>query len=404
MPKRANPSPSSSSQRSAPCIAFYAPLKSPRHPVPSGDRKIAQLFSQALSNAGFEVQLASQLRSFDKTGNAARQQRLIALATREVERILRRWARHNIKPSAWFSYHLYYKAADLIGPQICRRLNIPYIVAEASWAEKRATSAWSTYHALVSDALQLAAKVICINPVDRSALCHYYRHRLVSPIVSMQAFIETVAEQPHSCSTISATHTPSRASIATQYGLNPAEPWLLCIAMMRAGDKHLSFKQLSTVISQLKHRHQLLIIGDGAMRQQVIQLFAAQKTVHFAGSMDNLQIKHLLPAFEILLWPAVNEALGMVFLEAQQAGLAVVSADHGGVSSVVAHQHSGYVCAANDTSAMANKVDQLLSDPQLLTTMQGHAKRYIDDNHSLTTASLQLRQLFIDVMPPKTAI
>ena len=163
--------------------------------------------------------------------------------------------------------------------------------------------------------------------------------------------------------------------------------------MMRAGDKHLSFKQLSTVISQLKHRHQLLIIGDGAMRQQVSQLFAAQETVRFAGSMDNLQIKHLLPAFEILLWPAVNEALGMVFLEAQQAGLAVVSADHG-----------GYVCAANDTSAMANKVDQLLSDPQLLTTMQAQAKRYIDQNHSLTTASLQLRQLLMDAMPPKTAI
>jgi hypothetical protein len=30
-------------------IAFYAPLKPPDHPVPSGDRQIAQLFLATLS-------------------------------------------------------------------------------------------------------------------------------------------------------------------------------------------------------------------------------------------------------------------------------------------------------------------------------------------------------------------
>ena len=33
-------------------IAFYAPLKPPDHPVPSGDRRMARLLMAALATAG----------------------------------------------------------------------------------------------------------------------------------------------------------------------------------------------------------------------------------------------------------------------------------------------------------------------------------------------------------------
>ena len=52
-------------------IAFYAPLKSPRHPVPSGDRQMARLIVRALEKAGHQVSLASELRSFCAEPDAA---------------------------------------------------------------------------------------------------------------------------------------------------------------------------------------------------------------------------------------------------------------------------------------------------------------------------------------------
>ncbi len=42
------------------------------------------------------------------------------------------------RPQAWFTYHLYYKAVDWIGPRVAAALDIPYLVAEASHAPKRA--------------------------------------------------------------------------------------------------------------------------------------------------------------------------------------------------------------------------------------------------------------------------
>ena len=54
-------------------VAFYAPLKSPTHGTPSGDRRVAGLLMEALARAGHRVELVSTFRSYDGTGAAARQ-------------------------------------------------------------------------------------------------------------------------------------------------------------------------------------------------------------------------------------------------------------------------------------------------------------------------------------------
>jgi len=48
------------------------------------------------------------------------------------------------QPALWFTYHLYHKAPDHIGPVVARQLGIPYVLAEASYAAKQARgpSAW----------------------------------------------------------------------------------------------------------------------------------------------------------------------------------------------------------------------------------------------------------------------
>ena len=123
-------------------IAFYAPLKPPDHPVPSGDRRVAQLFLEALRRAGHEPFVASTLRSFDGNGDPVRQAGLAGLGRRAAERLLRQWRRSPAAaPQLWFTYHPYYKAPDWLGPAVSRALNIPYLVAEASHAAKQSFEA-----------------------------------------------------------------------------------------------------------------------------------------------------------------------------------------------------------------------------------------------------------------------
>ena len=107
-------------------VAFFAPLKSPNHPVPSGDRAMARALMAALRAGGKTVTLTSELRLFDGRGDAAQQDKLFESARQETARIL---ANPEAKSwRVWLTYHNYYKAPDLIGPVVSRALNIPYIL------------------------------------------------------------------------------------------------------------------------------------------------------------------------------------------------------------------------------------------------------------------------------------
>ena len=67
-------------------LAFYAPLKPPDHPVPSGDRRMAQLLVQAWEKAGHQVELASRLTS--RRSEGTQQSDVAAAAAEERQRLL----------------------------------------------------------------------------------------------------------------------------------------------------------------------------------------------------------------------------------------------------------------------------------------------------------------------------
>ena len=71
-------------------VAFYAPMKAPDDPTPSGDRMMARLLIQALEYAGHTVQVASKFSSREGAGDYTRQLRLrdvgVTTATRLIQR------------------------------------------------------------------------------------------------------------------------------------------------------------------------------------------------------------------------------------------------------------------------------------------------------------------------------
>src|SRR5947199_10153754 len=130
----------SSAFRLAMRIAFYAPLKSPTHGTPSGDRRVAGLLMDALAAAGHRAQVASTFRSYDGDGDEARQRALRAQGEAYATQLADDWraAPAADRPQLWLTYHLYYKAPDWLGPIVSEALSIPYVIAEASYAAKRA--------------------------------------------------------------------------------------------------------------------------------------------------------------------------------------------------------------------------------------------------------------------------
>ncbi|MEX0697218.1 MAG: glycosyltransferase family 4 protein [Dongiaceae bacterium] len=354
-------------------------MKQPTHPVPSGDRRMARLLMAALARAGHRVELASRLRSYDGAGDPARQAAIATRARGIAARLLRRYrARPPAqRPAAWFTYHLYYKAPDWLGPAVADALAIPYLVAEASHAPKRAGGAWAPGHAAAADAIARAAAIFTLNPVDAECLAPLAG---AGRVVRLPPFLDAVGPAPP-------PRAAARAALAGRFGLDAGRTWLLAAAMMRAGDKLASYRLLGQALRRLSDLDwQLLVVGDGPARDDV-EAALAGLGVRYAGAQAEQDLAAFYAAADLCVWPAVNEAYGMVLLEAQAAGLPVVAGIAGGVAAIVADGATGLLTPAGDEAAFAEALRRLILDPARRAAMGAAARAKAAREHDIATAA-----------------
>jgi glycosyltransferase involved in cell wall biosynthesis len=369
-------------------IAFYAPLKPPDHPVASGDRAMARALIAALQTAGHDVSLASRFRGFDG-GNPARQIRVRDVGQALAERLLHRMER-NDRPDLWFTYHLYHKAPDWLGPDISAKLGIPYVLAEASYAPKQAGGLWDLGHRAVADAIRHADRIFQPNPADAECvlplLDEPQRLVLLRPFLETKLFRTPKREE-------------SRAAMAELLKLDPGEPWLVTVAMMRDDQKLLSYRCLAQALSALTDMPwRLVIAGQGQAEAKVRAAFAGLRDrIRWVGVLEPEVLRQLYRAADIYVWPAVKEAWGMAFLEAQASGLPVVAGRSGGVPAIIADRETGLLVSEGDAAAFAGAVRELLAQPDLRSAMGGAATSRAERHHDIRLAAdlldRHLRQL-----------
>lgn len=353
-------------------IAFYAPLKSPDHPVPSGDRRVAQLFLAALRMAGHDVFLASRFRTYDGCGELLRQARLATVGVALAERFLRSCRkRPETAPELWFTYHLYHKAPDWLGPTIAEVLHIPYIIAEASDAPKQASGNWGIGREAALRAIQRADAVIGLNPADRDCILPLLRDP--SRWVAMRPFLDT-------------GFFDRRARTA------PKVPRLIAIAMMRHGDKLASYRILGDALSSLLDLPWCLeIVGDGPARSQVEDALAPLRgRIIWSGVLEPRAIRERLALADLFIWPALNEAFSMAVLEAQASGLPVVAGIAGGISGIVKSGVTGLLVPPGNVPAFAAAVRSLITNKDKRAALGEAARRRARTEHDLSIAANRL--------------
>ena len=369
---------------SPPPIAFYAPLKSPLHPDPSGDRTMARLMMKALARASFEPQLASELRTFERQGSAEEQQRIRRESEAAARDLVARYRARPAdgRPRLWFTYHVYYKAPDWIGPLVADGLGIPYVVAEGSRAGKRASGPWALGHRGAEAALDRARVVFAMTRHDRAGLDR--ARPAGQDIVDLPPFLDMDAWGP-----------PARSQAERD------APKLLTVAMMREGDKLASYALLAEALAAIRRLPWTLdIVGNGPAEKAVRRLFAPLgERVRFRGRADDpARLAALYGGADLFLWPAVNEAYGMALLEAQACGCPVVAGNFGGVSSVVRDGESGLLTPPGDAAAFAGTVARIVGDRDLRARLGETARRFVAEDRSLDATAARFRRALLPLL------
>jgi len=349
-------------------IAFYAPFKPLGHPDPSGDLVIGTGIYNYLGLKGHQIRPVSSLRTRWIYWKPWLWPRLL----RERRKITRRLTRQT--PDRWFTYHSYYKAPDLLGPAISRRIKIPYVLFQGIYSTKRRR------HLRTLPGFFL----------NRAAL-YSARHVFTNKRVDLKNLRRVIPENR-------LTYVPS--------GINPddfrydadagaemrrkwqvgRDPVVLSAAMFRPDVKTRGLLWLIRTCGDLFRRglrFYLVIAGEGREKQRLVD--QAQKhfpgRVRFIGKVRRNDMFRFYSAGEVFAFPGIGESLGMVYLEAQSCGVPVVAFDNGGISEVVRSDQTGYLVPLYSEAAFSRAVDRLLNRKELRRDMGRTAAQYVRRHH-----------------------
>ncbi len=346
-------------------IAFYAPMKPPDHPTPSGDRQMGRLLIETLEAMGHTVELVSRLRTWQRELNPDRTAKLAAESAGEAEKIVATTQR----PDLFVTYHVYHKAPDWIGPAVATALDIPYAIIEASHAEHRREGPWRSGLEASEAAIQAADAVVAMNARDRRGLTGIVaEHRLfdLKPFIDAAPFLSTV-------------HRSADGPVR-----------LLTVAMMRPGDKSVSYRTLADALARLSDLDwTLTIVGDGPARTDLAPLFPTDRTT-LLGAVPADALPALYADADVFVWPGFKEAYGLVYLEAMASGLPVIGGRNGGVPDIVLDGKTGILAPPEDSAAQAAAIRQLIEDADLRRRMGPAARTHVAEHHDIKAAKTTL--------------
>ena len=146
------------------------------------------------------------------------------------------------------------------------------------------------------------------------------------------------------------------------------------------------------------------VIGDGPERRALEARAASIGGVRFLGVLAPARLAEAWRSARALCNPSLaapsgwREAFGLVFIEAQAAGVPALGYADGGVVEAVADGEGGYTVAPGDVGALAERLHAVLSDDALHARLARDGRARVARQFDLETQSRALEAIYADVL------
>lgn len=169
------------------------------------------------------------------------------------------------------------------------------------------------------------------------------------------------------------------STLRAELGLHEQDTIVGCVAALRAEKGHRALIDAMEPLLRDRENLHLVVVGGGSPVFEQLQECIADKNlgrqVHLMGPRDD--VPNLMAGFDLFALATEQEAAGAVFVEAAQAGLAVVATKVGGVPEIVKEDVTGLLVPLHDQQALTHALDRLSGNPELRARMGAEARRRI---------------------------
>lgn len=124
------------------------------------------------------------------------------------------------------------------------------------------------------------------------------------------------------------------------------------------------------------------IIGDGPLKQSLMQQAAKMDNIHFIGSVPNDSLPAYLQRAALFVFPSLYEGHPKTPIEAMACGVPVVACNVSGVKELIEHGHSGWLCNT-DAVSIREGIERLLTDNELRKRVGESARKIAVESYSL---------------------
>ena len=253
--------------------------------------------------------------------------------------------------------HTHGSRANLLGRLGARRLRVPSLTTVHSSLAHDYLSPWSARVALALDRLTLPLTSGTITVSEYLAQEVALRGgRNVETIYNGQAPI-FFKDRPS-----------SRDQFRLQWGI-PSD----ALVVGTIGRLHPAKGQtyLIKAVTQLRLKYpklHLLLIGEGPLREE-LEAELKQTTIPYTLTGYLPQAYEALPAMDLFVLPSVSEGMGLVLLEAMQAGLPIVASAVGGIPEVVRTEKDGLLVPPGDVAGIREACSKIIDNPDLAKSL-----------------------------------
>ena len=145
-----------------------------------------------------------------------------------------------------------------------------------------------------------------------------------------------------------------------------------------------------------------IMVGEGSLRprleRQAKEAGLENKFI-FTGWREDMP--EILSILDILVLPSLNEAVGMVLIEAQALGVPIVAAKVGGIPEILVDNQTGILVPPADPYRLAQAINQLLLDEQKRRDMAEAARISVRDKFKAQDMVDRISDLYQELISGK---
>ena len=165
----------------------------------------------------------------------------------------------------------------------------------------------------------------------------------------------------------------------------------ITVGIVKTLEEKYGISYLIEAFYKLHQKHpkidkRLLIVGDGSLRNQLeqsVNKMGIANFVTFTGKVPHNEVPNYFNKMDIVVIPSIldSESFGVAAVEASACEKPVVVSNVGGLVEVVEHGVNGLVAEPKNAEDLADKIDQLIQNPQLRMKLGKNGRELAEERY-----------------------